>query len=131
MSHRTTIEEDEENGVSSSSLLPTNQRTTQAQLVTRIYYPDTLYPDNYSFFADRPETAATQVKASLPMDPTHQYATAESASPPVIVSPLTRQGTTEIEIIDRPNKYVVSQTGLVCWFFLISFFIFSLDEYLR
>ena len=119
MSHRTTIDEDDESPISSSTVLTNNQRGSQTRLLTKIYYPDTLYPDNYSFFADRADTSVPPVRSSSPMDPSHQYPTTESASPPVIVSPLSRQGTTEIEIIDRPNKYVVSQAG----FFLFPHFL--------
>jgi hypothetical protein len=109
MSHQTTVDEDYENQISSSSLLRTNQRASQSQLLTRIYYPDTLYPDNYSFFADRGDTASSsQIKSPVTMEPQDQYATTDPSCPPTIVSTVPRQGTTEIEIIDRPSKYAVS-----------------------
>lgn len=128
MSHRTTIDEDDENpGISSSSLLPINQRGSHTRLLTKIYYPDTLYPDNYSFFADRADTSVPPVRPTLSMEPSHQYTTTEPASPPVIVSPLSRQGTTEIEIIDRPNKYVVSQAGFFLSFFLSFSYFLSIN----
>lgn len=130
MSHRTTIDEDDESPIPSASLLTNNQRASQTRLLTRIYYPDTLYPDNYSFFADRADTSVPPVRSSSPMDPSHQYPTTESASPPVIVSPLSRQGTTEIEILDRPNKYVVSQAGFFL-FFPISFRCISALKWMR
>jgi hypothetical protein len=118
MIHQTTVEEDYENPIASS--LITNQRTSQTQLLTRIYYPDTLYPDNYSFFADRGDTASSQIKSPLPMDPSDQYPTTDTSDRPAIISTLSRQPTTEIEIIDRPNKYVVSIsfTNFFYWFIL-------------
>ena len=109
MTHQTTVEEDCENQISSSPVLPTKQRASQAQLLTKIYYPDTLYPDNYSFFADRGETASSEhFKSPVPMEPQDQYATTDPTGLPTIISTIPRQGTTEIEIIDRGSKYAVS-----------------------
>jgi len=109
MRHQTTIDKDYENQPSSSSsLLPSTQRASQSQLLTKIYYPDTLYPDNYSFFADRGDTSSLQIKSQLPMEPTDQYPTTDPTIPPTIISTLPRQATTEIELIDRHSKYAVS-----------------------
>ena len=112
MTHQTTVEDDCENEITSSPVLPTKQRASQSQLLTKIYYPDTLYPDNYSFFADRGETASSeQFKSPVPMEPQDQYPTTDPTGPPTIVSTIPRQGTTEIEIIDRASKYAVSIPG--------------------
>jgi len=128
MKRQTQVDEDYENQVSSSSLLSTNQRASQSQLLTKIYYPDTLYPDNYSFFADRGDTASSQTKSALPMDPNEQYPTTDPIGPPTIISTLPKQPTTEIEIVDRRSKYAVSNTYLfhfLIWFFvLFTFFLF-------
>ncbi|CAF1273032.1 unnamed protein product [Adineta ricciae] len=85
-----------------------NQRPVQSQLVTRIYYPDTLYPDNYSFFADRSDLPTnSKDQTSLSMDPNNQYPTTTTDlnnSPPNL-STIPKQSSTEIETIDRQGKY--------------------------
>jgi hypothetical protein len=110
MNDQTAVDENYENQVSSSSSIPTNQRASQSQLLTKIYYPDTLYPDNYSFFADRGDTASSQVKSPLPMDTNIQYPTTitDPTGAPSILATVPRQPITEIEIIDRQSKYAVS-----------------------
>jgi len=128
MRHQTAIDEDYENQASSSPPpLPINQRASQSQLLTKIYYPDTLYPDSYSFFADRGDTASSQIKTSLPMDRNDQYPTTNPTCSPAIISTVSKQATTEIEIIDRPTKYVVSNTCLIhfpIWFIVLFTFFF-------
>lgn len=127
MRHQTTIDEDYENQASSS--LPLYQRASQSQLITRIYYPETLYPDSYSFFADRSDTSTTlQINDPLPMDPSDQYPVSElSNPPPTISSTLHKQPTTEIEIVDRHSKYPVSNIDLSLYYshpFLSDLFLF-------
>lgn len=120
MSHQTTIDEEHENQDSSSSL-PTNQRASQSQLLTKIYYPDTLYPDNYSFFADRGDTSSSsQIKSPLPMDLNDQYPVTDPTNPSTMISTVSKQPTTEIDIIDRHTKYPVSNTDLLSY--SLSFF---------
>ncbi|UJR28258.1 hypothetical protein I4U23_009508 [Adineta vaga] len=87
-----------------------NQRPVHSQLLTKIYYPDTLYPDNYSFFTDRGDTTTTtsKEKTSLPMDLNNQYpatATDLTNSPPSM-STIPKQSTADVEIIDRQGKYI-------------------------
>ncbi|CAF2342298.1 unnamed protein product [Rotaria sp. Silwood2] len=106
MNNETIVDEDHENQAS-SSLLPTNQHASHSELVTKIYYPDSLYPDNYSFFADRGNTPLSKAKSSLPMDTTIQYPTktVDQTDPPTVISIVSKQATTEIETIDQPRKY--------------------------
>ncbi|CAF3855551.1 unnamed protein product [Adineta steineri] len=104
--HITVIEEDENQII--SSLLPINQRATRSQLLTKIYYPDTLYPDYYSFFADRRDTTSPRVNASLYMDQNEQYPTTttmDTTGSPISMPSMPKHPTTENEIIDRQNKY--------------------------
>lgn len=75
----------------------TKPHASQSQLLTKIYYPDTLYPDTYSFFADRTETRSTPIVLPSSMDTNEQY-------PSVIAKPAM----TEIEIIDQQGKQPVS-----------------------
>jgi hypothetical protein len=121
MSNQLTDDEENENP-SLSSTLRTTQRASQSQLLTKIYYPDTLYPDNYSFFADRGDTKSSQVKSPPPpsMDTSDQYpiTSIDSTGPPIILSTIPKQATTESGIIDRQSKYSVSDTG----FFLFTFY---------
>jgi hypothetical protein len=121
MNDQTAVDENYENQVSSSSSIPTNQRASQSQLLTKIYYPDTLYPDNYSFFADRGDTASSQVKSPLPMDTNIQYPTTitDPTGAPSILATVPRQPITEIEIIDRQSKYAVSNIYIYLIFDLI------------
>ncbi|CAF0812190.1 unnamed protein product [Rotaria sordida] len=107
MNNETIVDEDHESQVSSSALLPTNQHASRSELVTKIYYPDTLYPDNYSFFADRGNTPLSKAKFSLPMDTTIQYPTkiVDQTDAPIAISTISKQTTTEVETIDQPRKY--------------------------
>ena len=81
----------------SEKMSSTKEHTTQSQLLTKIYYPDTLYPDTYSFFADRTQRRSTPIGLPLSMDTNEQY-------PSVIAKPAM----TEIEIIDQQGKPAVS-----------------------
>ena len=93
------------------------QRSSQIELVTRMYYPDTLYPDGYSFFADRTDQQNPLSRDKAPvhiltMDSPDQYPTSSTTDPmgPAShVSTISKQENDEIEIIDRPNKYPVSR----------------------
>jgi hypothetical protein len=121
MSNQTTVDEDCESQTA-PSLLPTTQRASQSELLTKIYYPDTLYPDNYSFFTDRGDTASSRAKSPLPMDSIDQYptTTTDPTGPPTSVSTVPKHTKTEIEITDRQSKYPVSST---CFFYFSFYFI--------
>lgn len=67
----------------------TRSRADRSQLLTKIYYPDTLYPDTYSFFTDR----------STAMDPSDSNPDATTIPKPA---------TTELELIERQTSYAVS-----------------------
>lgn len=99
MKRQTQVDEDYENQVSSSSLLSTNQRSSQSQLLTKIYYPDTLYPDSYTFFADR---------RSQPMDANDQSPTTDPQRTSTNMVAIPKQATNEIEMTERQSKYSVS-----------------------
>lgn len=120
MTDRTTIEEiDEKTASPSSSLLPpTNQRAKQSRLLTKLYYPDTLYPDNYSFFADRGDTSSTaHIRSTIAMESQEQYPSTDQPTVP-------RTGTTEVELVDRHTKYPVSsKISFYCYFRFLFFII--------
>ena len=108
MTDQKTVEEIDETTVSRPPLLlsSTNQRASQSRLLTKLYYPDTLYPDNYSFFADRGDTTSTShIKSSTAMESNEQYSSTEAPTMP-------RSGTTEIEPVDRHTKYPVSSNSI-------------------
>ena len=67
-----------------------NPRPVNSELLTKIYYPDTLYPDTYTFFADR--RGASRVRSPPMNEP----------------STIPKQATNEIEINERQNKSPVS-----------------------
>ena len=133
MKHPPPNDDDEDENLPSSSTIPTHQRASQSQLLTRIYYPDTLYPDSYSFFADRTEANSAKARlaptTTLAMNNNEQYPTAvtsDSLGPPSNLSTISKQATTEIEIIDRQSKYPVSVTGFCLHSFLsVSDFLLS------
>ena len=117
MNHPSADETDIEYPHPSSSLppslpsIPAKQRASHPQLVTRIYYPDTLYPDSYSFFADRSESTAAKQRSPPPtMDINNQQppSITDTTAPSTLPSAVYKQTTTDIEIIDRHNKYAVS-----------------------
>jgi hypothetical protein len=70
-----------------------NSRPVRPELLKKIYYPDTLYPDGYTFFADR---------RSRPIDTNEP--TGASNNP----ATLPKQSTIDIEMIERQSKYSVS-----------------------
>lgn len=116
--------DDDDENLPSPPTIPTHQRASQSQLLTRIYYPDTLYPDSYSFFADRTEANSSKARlaptTALAMDSNEQYPatmTSDPLGPTSNLSTISKQATTEIEIIDRQSKYPVSVTR----FYLHSF----------
>ncbi|CAF1338341.1 unnamed protein product [Rotaria magnacalcarata] len=113
MNYETIVEQNHENQDSPLSLL-SHQRASHFELLTKIYYPETLYPDSYSFFADRADRKLSQAKSSLPMETTVQYPTkpVDPIDHPTIVSTVSKQGTHEIEIADRQRKHSVSDTCL-------------------
>ena len=93
------------------SSIPAKQRASHPQLLTRIYYPDTLYPDSYSFFADRSESTAAKQRSPPPtMDINNQQppSITDTTAPSTLPSAVYKQTTTDIEIIDRQTKYPVS-----------------------
>ncbi|CAF3185989.1 unnamed protein product [Rotaria socialis] len=113
MNNETIVEQNHENQDSPLSL-PSHQHASHFELLTKIYYPETLYPDSYSFFADRADRKLSQAKFSLPMETTVQYPTkpVDPTDHPTIVSIVSKQGTPEIEIADRQKKHSVSDTCL-------------------
>ncbi|CAF3482111.1 unnamed protein product [Rotaria socialis] len=108
MNNETIVEQNHENQDSPLSL-PSHQHASHFELLTKIYYPETLYPDSYSFFADRADRKLSQAKFSLPMETTVQYPTkpVDPTDHPTIVSIVSKQGTPEIEIADRQKKHSV------------------------
>ena len=108
MNDKTTVDELQENHESLSSSM--NRRASRCQLLTKIYYPDTLYPDSYSFFADRTSVTSTQAKSSLIMDENLQYPVKpmNSTDAPTIISTLSKQSAAEAEAMDQKRKYAVS-----------------------
>lgn len=78
-----------------------NQRSAGSELLTKIYYPDTLYPDNYRFFTDR---QSSQGRSSLWMDVNDQNPNTDSIKPMSACS----QGMIDIETSEEQNKYSVS-----------------------
>lgn len=111
--------DDEETDSTSGSLDRKKTRTSQRDLVKRIYYPETLYPDNYSFFTDRTDPNSNLRENPpihiLNMDSNEEYRNSSTTDPGAIGSPPnqlsapTKLETNEIEIIDRTGKYSVSQ----------------------
>lgn len=98
-----------------------HSRASQSQLLTKIYYPDTLYPDNYSFFADRADSTTTRGNSSLPMhSPAEHYPSSSTADADPVGSPTTMTNiaaVAESEVLERQGKYPVSISGfLVCSF---------------
>jgi hypothetical protein len=113
MSNATILPAEDHENLSLSSVAPINQHVSQSQLLTKMYYPETLYPNSYSFFADRSDTISSKVRspiATLSMEANDQYtsASADVSGHSNNLSTITKQGNTEIEIIDRPSKYPVS-----------------------
>ena len=71
-------------------------KPVQPRLLTRIYYPDTLYPDSYTFFANRTSSMAdTHDQTSVNPETRRSPTRTDSAS---------RQNTAEIETTERQNK---------------------------
>jgi hypothetical protein len=81
----------------------TTQRPLRSELLRKIYYPDTLYPDSYVFFTDR---ESSRVR-SPPMDTNEQEPTRFTVNSATI----PKQSTNEIEMTERQNRYAVS--GLI------------------
>ncbi len=67
-----------------------NQRPARSELLRKIYYPDTLYPDGYTFFADRRTRLLTDTNESTG------------------TTTIPKQSTIEIEMTERQSKYSVS-----------------------
>ncbi|CAF0958309.1 unnamed protein product [Rotaria sordida] len=94
MSNQTTNDEDQQQSIA-------NQRAVHSELLTKIYYPDTLYPDNYSFFADRD---SSQVR-SLRTNSNDQHPTIDSIRPSTQPITISNQPTIEIETPERQSKH--------------------------
>ncbi len=71
-----------------------NRRPFRSELLTKIYYPDTLYPDNYTFFADR------RSQSMDTNDPTETSINTTATIP--------KPTTTETEMNEQQNKSPVS-----------------------
>lgn len=82
MSNQPSKDDEEEKDKSSSA---SNQRPIRGELLRKMYYPDTLYPDTYTFFAS-PRTRSTDTN-----EPTNNL----------------RQSNTDIEMLERQSKYTV------------------------
>jgi hypothetical protein len=76
------------------------QHPARSELLRKIYYPDTLYPDGYTFFADR---GLSRVR-SPPMDINEQDSTRFTVN----TATIPKQTTNDIEMMERQNKYTVS-----------------------
>ncbi|CAF1209746.1 unnamed protein product [Adineta steineri] len=88
MNNQSTIDEDQKQSSSTTS-----HRPIRSDLLTKIYYPDTLYPDSYIFFTDR---------RTSPINVNDQ----DSKKLPVNTSPTTsKQIPNDIEIIESQSKY--------------------------
>ena len=90
MSNQPSKDEEEKDKSSSAS----NQRPIRGELLRKMYYPDTLYPDTYTFFAS-PRSRSTD-----PNEPTTTLITNPSN--------ILRQSNTDIDLMERQNKYTVS-----------------------
>ena len=71
-----------------------NVRPIRGELSKKIYYPDTLSPDGYTFFADRRSR----------MIETNEQPTGASNN----TATISKTPTIEIEMTERQNKYSVS-----------------------
>jgi hypothetical protein len=96
MNYQPTIDEENEKQQSTTT---TNKRPIRSELLTKIYYPDTLYPDSYTFFADR---------RSQPMDANDQSPTTDPQRTSTNMVAIPKQATNEIEMTERQSKYSVS-----------------------
>jgi hypothetical protein len=70
-----------------------NSRPIRGELLKKIYYPDTLYPDGYTFFADRRGRSVD---------------TNESTGASNNTATIPKQATIDIEMTERQSKYSVS-----------------------
>jgi len=80
------------------------QRPFRPELLKKIYYPDTLYPDGYTFFADR---RSSPLQAPT-MDTNDQNPTTDSQGTSRNTATIPKQATNEIEVIERQTKNIVS-----------------------
>lgn len=92
---------DEENDKQQTT---SNRRPFRSEFLTKIYYPDTLYPDSYKFFADR----RSPQQRSQSMDTNNQNPTTDANETSTIPAPVSTQLKNEIELIERQNKTSVS-----------------------
>ena len=90
MSNQSSKDGDENDKQSST----TNPRLVRQELLRKMYYPDTLYPDTYTFFAS-PRSRAVDMN-----EPTTTTTTNATTIP--------RQPTIDIEMTERASKYSVS-----------------------
>lgn len=116
MSHSATTNPDDqdENNEDSPSSQP--QRSSQTRLLRKIYYPDTLYPDSYTFFTDRSATLANN-------ETTHPTLATEPGRTSTQPETPWKPSSTEIEIIEREPRLSVS-----CSFSIIFFFVRLIDN---
>lgn len=90
MSNQPSKDEEEKDKSPSAS----NQRPVRGELLRKMYYPDTLYPDTYTFFA------SPRSRSADPNEPPTTIATNSSNN--------LRQSNTEIDLMERQSKYPVS-----------------------
>ena len=89
-----------------------NEKPVPSRLLTKIYYPDTLYPDSYTFFTNRTSAA---------MDTHDQTSTnTDIRRPSIHTQSVFRQNTTEIETNERQNQ---SSVGITLFDFALRTFI--------
>ncbi|CAF3693411.1 unnamed protein product [Rotaria socialis] len=86
--------------------LKRKQRHLPSELLTKIYYPDTLYPDNYTFFTDRESSQARSSYTDV--DASDQNSTTDSLRPSTFPIAIPSQTTVEIETPGNQRKHTVS-----------------------
>ncbi|CAF1386635.1 unnamed protein product [Rotaria magnacalcarata] len=86
--------------------LKRKQRHLSSELLTKIYYPDTLYPDNYTFFTDRESSQARSSYTDV--DTNDQNPTTDSLRPSTFPITIPSQTTVEIETLGNQRKHTVS-----------------------
>ncbi|CAF4552031.1 unnamed protein product [Rotaria socialis] len=83
--------------------LKRKQRHLPSELLTKIYYPDTLYPDNYTFFTDRESSQARSSYTDV--DASDQNSTTDSLRPSTFPIAIPSQTTVEIETPGNQRKH--------------------------
>lgn len=85
-----------------------NPRLIQSELLKKIYYPDTLYPDNYAFFSER-----EPLRQSPNLDGNDQQTTTDSARTTTLSTRIPPQIVVELETPEQFHRHSVS---VVCTF---------------